>query len=86
MGRRTGACGYAVKTDLSPCGAGPQLSPYRSARQQLPFPEEDPKKIADTEGNTGILCHPGRDCSHPFLRPLDHNHGSTWLVRTCTGI
>lgn len=86
MGRRTGVYGDAVKTDLSPSGEGPQLSPCWSARQQLPSPEEDPQKIADTEGITGIVCHPGRDCSHPFLRPLDHNHGSRWLVRMCAGI
>lgn len=55
MGRRAGACGYAGKTDLSPCGAGPQLSPCWRARQQWPFPGEDPRKIVDM-GALQVFC------------------------------
>ena len=48
------------------------------ARQQLPFPEENPTKVA---GTRGILAGAR---SHPFPRPMNHKiQRSKWDVSEC---
>lgn len=85
MGRREGACRCAGKTGLSPCGPGPQLRLCWRARQWLPFPEENPKKVPGTGDITGVLCHLFRAWSRPFPRPANHNNGRRWLVDCVLG-
>lgn len=49
------------------------VQPLSEGQAVAAVPEKDPAKGANVGNIADALCHPGRDCSHPFLQPMNHD-------------